>query len=81
MDPAGKLISQAKGMIDTCKTMIASPRKEHLPRGPVHVQARAIVEEAKKLSDDPVLRSVNLGGPCDWSDILAAMESVVSALS
>ena len=79
-DPAGKLLSQAHGMIDTCKAMIASPRKESLPGGPIHVQARAIIAEAKRLSGDPILASVDLSGPCDWADILGAMESVVSAL-
>jgi hypothetical protein len=79
-DPADKLLSQAHGMIETCKTMIASPRKESLPGGPIHVQARAIITEARRLSDDPILTSVDLSGPCEWADILGAMQSVVAAL-
>ena len=78
--PAEKLISQAEGMIDTCKTMIASARKDCHAGDTVLGNARAIVAEAKKLSDDSILGSVELSGPQDWPDILAAMESVVSAL-
>ncbi len=74
---------QAWGLIETCKTVISSPRKSDPPDANTITVARAILEQAKtRCPDDPVLQAIDFQRSLpDWPAMLVAMQTIVRSLA
>ena len=78
----GDFKHQAYGLIETCKTVINSPRKADPPDRNTLLIAQAILEQAKvSRPSDPVLQNIDFQRQVPtWPGLLAAMTTIVRSL-
>jgi len=71
------------GIINTCKTVIASRRGTHLPRvdATISTVAAVILERAKaEYPNDKVLETLKIEAHITWTQLLVVMNLVYSTL-
>jgi hypothetical protein len=75
------LVQQAVAISNTCKTVLAGKSKQDYVDATTLSIAQAIIEEAKlRAPNDKILEVVKFQVPLSWTNVLAAMETVIASL-